>query len=174
MIIFTPNTVIRSTEVNSNFDEVTATITKRHQLLIKADGIGGAVDGVQLGSPEVNFTGTPINYGRASGIIPLDYAGGEVVVKVYLWSTNTNNQTLTYYLAGLGEADTPGWNIRSNQTTAAVGLTANIVKLFTVYTIPANTVLAGDYIALAIRPSSAVTGTFVLSSALIEYTGNYK
>lgn len=177
MIVFTPNTVIKSTEVNANFNEITATYTYKHQLLIKGDNTGGAVDSAQIGSPEVAFTGTPTNYGRASGIIPVNYAGGTIAIKVYLFSANANNQSLNYYVGSHtnGGSVSTSWNIQSNQTSAtSINLSANTMKEFTVYTIPAGTVTAGNYFALAIRPNAAITGTIWYSACFLEYSANYK
>lgn len=148
--------------------------TRYHQLLIKADNTGGAVDSANIGSPEVTFSGTPSSYGRASGIVPFDYAGGTVIVNVYIYSASANNQTLNYYLANHrnGSNTSTSWNIQSNQTTAGINLSANVMKKFTVYTIPAGTLQPGDYIALAMRPASAVTGSIFFSACLIEYTAD--
>lgn len=173
MYVFTPNTLIKSAEINSNFTELSANYTKRHQLLIKADNTGGAVDSANLGSPEVAFTGTPTNYGRASGIIPLDYQGGTIAIHAYFLTANTNNQNLNYYVMGYGNGETnTNWNIQSNQTYASLGLSANIIKDVTFYTIPANTLSAGDIIGIAMRPASAITGTIWLMAVFLEYEAN--
>ena len=135
MIIFTPNSVIKSADVNLNFNDITTTFTYKHQMLIKGDNAGGAVDSAQVGSPEVAFSGTPTGYGRASGILPVNYAGGTIAVKIYLWSTSTNNQNLTYYVGGHNSGSTTlssTWNLQSNQTYSAIGLTANLLKEITV------------------------------------------
>jgi hypothetical protein len=148
---------------------------RRHQLLIGCDNVGGALNSQQIGVPEVSFSGTPTNYGRASGIMPADYAGGTIAVKVYLWSGSAgNNQAMNYYIADWRDASSLAggtWNVQSNQTTGAtIGLAINTMKAFTLYTIPAGTVQAGDYIAMAMRPNAAVTGTIVYAACWLEYT----
>ena len=175
MIVFTPNTVIKSADINLNNAEITSTITKRHQLLIKADNTGGAIDSNYLGSPEIKFSGTPTNYGRASGVVPLDYAGGAIKLMVHLWGTSISSNSLNYYVANYGVGDTVAtWNIQNNQTYSPINFSANKLKETNFYTISDGVVTAGDYIGFAIRFTSAITGDIYMTGAWLEYTGNYK
>lgn len=177
MYIFSPNTLIKSAEVNANFTEITSTYTYKHQMLIKADNVagGGALDSSNFGSPEIAFTGTPTNYGRCSGILPVNYAGGTIAIKIYLYSGSNNNQNLNYYVGGWANNGTIStWNIQSNQTYSSINLSANTLKEITLYTISAGVLSAGNLVAIAIRPASAITGTIWYASCWLEYTANYK
>jgi hypothetical protein len=84
MIIFTPNTVIRSTEVNSNFAEILATLDNRKQhygaIYYSSGGITGgqvigAVEGIQaFDVADANNYGVTTSLG-ASAYIKINRAG---------------------------------------------------------------------------------------------------
>lgn len=150
-----------------------ATRVRRAPLQLWADNTGGANIGSNEG-PAVDFTGTPTGYARAAGIIPADYAGGDVSIKLYLRASATNTAESTeYYLAcrSIGDVHS-SWNIASGITSQQVSLSTTWSILTLTNVIPDANADALDYVALAWGIKSALSGTAYLAAAVMEYNSN--
>jgi hypothetical protein len=148
--------------------------TRRHNLLLKADNAGGALDSANEGSPEVSFAGTTTNYGRATGFIPSDWVPGtDVVVKAMFVDASATANALQYYVGLHYDGQTyASWNIALGASSGSINLTANVVKEFVVHTIPAASIVANAHISLAITPKFAITGTIFMKAVFLEYTAD--
>ena len=142
----------------------------------RADGTGGAVDGQNEGSPETAFTGTPTGYMRGRLIVPNDYVSGTTaVLHVVLRATNTGTHTSIHYVGSRSSADGTAWsswNVQSGVSTTSISFTAAQIKNQSVYTIPAANLSAGQFIAVAYRISTAITGTIYGLAMYLEYTAD--
>ena len=146
-------------------------LLRRAPMILGADNSGGASMS-QLEANDISFTGTPTNYGRIGGQIPMDYLSGTTAtINLLVYSASTNNQTVVYYIGSHGIGAFTTWNIASSlTTTATLGLTATNMVKFTFPAISAGSLTAGNFISMAFRPSAAITGTIVVVAAYIEYT----
>lgn len=160
--------------INSIKTVIAPSQLRRVHMFLNADNTGGAVM-TQLEANDLSFSGTPTNYGRLNCIVPMDYvAGTTATIKLVMYGASANNQTINYYVGAHTTGSTfTSWNLQNNQTTAAaIGLTANTIGTFSLYTIAAANLAAGAAISVAFRPSSAVTGTLVVTHAYLEYTAS--
>ena len=142
---------------------------------MQADNTGGALGTAgQEGLPETTFTGTPTGFGRASGIVPMDYVSGtNVNFYVVLYSGNTNNQAMLFYIGVHTDGGSSStWNVQLAQTSATINLSANVIKYFLLYTIPAASISAGATIAMAMQPNAAITGSIYNKAVFLEYTAD--
>jgi hypothetical protein len=145
--------------------------TRRAGFNVQADNTGGAVISYNE-APEVAFTGTPSGFARAWVTVPKDYASGDITVRILVRTTNTQTLNWIYYIACRSDGDAySAWNIASG-STVSVALTLTTYHDKLIYTIPAASIAAGDYIGIAVRPNAAVTGTIYMMGAEIEYTAD--
>lgn len=148
-------------------------LLRRAQMFMGADNAGGATYPSQQEANEIAFTGTPANYGRLNVLVPADYASGTAArIKLLAYDASAANMAVIYYIGARKSGDTfSSWNVASNLTTAAtLGLSANVVGTFTFPDIPSGNLSAGGSVAMAFRPSAAITGTIYIVGAYLEYT----
>lgn len=148
--------------------------TRRVHMFLAADGTGGTTL-TQLEASDVTFTGTPSTYARLNCILPMDWTSGTTAtVKLVFYSTSANNQALNYYLGAHASGSTfSSWNIQNNIVTGStIGVVANTIATFSLYTIAAASLSAGVPITVAVKPNSAVTGNLILTHAYLEYTAD--
>lgn len=140
-----------------------------------SDNTGGVVVS-QNEANEIAFTGTPSAFGRLDLLIPQDYVSGTTAtVNLVIFSGNTNNQSINYNLSSRASSSTFAsyWNIQNNITTGStINLSTNLISTFPLYTIAAANLAAGSLIAIAFRPSSAITGTIFVTEAYLSYTAD--
>lgn len=172
--------LLKDSKMNGSYitnDSITATQiqnrTRRSDIFLLSDGTGGASDSFNEGR-EIAFTGTPTGFGRGRGLIPNDYASGNVSVKFIVRATSANNIQWIYYMASRSNsAAWSAWNIAGGLTQTFNIANANQMYEFTVATtISGANVGAGYQMALAMRPNVAVTGTIYLTNAWLEYTAD--
>lgn len=147
--------------------------TRIEPFWFKADGSGGAVEDISEG-PAVAFTGTPTGYARGRLVVPMDYAGGDITIKVYARASATNtDETVTSYCGIHSPGDVhSSWNIFSgNAQTESFSTSYSTITIDQV--IPEASITAGDVILAAIRVSTALTGTVYFVAMFIEYTAEY-
>lgn len=146
--------------------------TRRVLLQLKADETGGAVADNNEG-PAVAFTGTPTGYARAGGIVPADYASGDASIIAYCRSSATNSsETVQHFIScrSIGDVHS-SWNIASGVTqTNSFSTTWSAITLATA--IPDANIDALDYVAVAINPITALSGTVYIAAIVLEYTSN--
>lgn len=152
-------------------NEAKQIVTKRCVLMTHAQ-VGGGVSESYQEAYEVAFTaGTITNYARAKGIIPADYAGGDISIYFRAWSSSTNTSKVVRSYCGLrstGDAYS-AWNIFSSNTQN-VSITANIQHEFLIdQVIPEANIAINDFVAIAIRFDSGITGTVYITSIELEY-----
>lgn len=156
----------------ANFLNAAGVTTRRAAFTKTADGANGATI-AQSEANEISFTGTPTGYGRLDMLVPMDYvAGTNATINLMLYSANTNNQAITYFVGShTSGASFTSWNVQNNQTTAGtINLTANTVSTFAMYTINSANLTAGGLLTAAFRPNAAVTGTIWVQAAYLAYT----
>ncbi len=148
-------------------------ITSRRAPFTKtADGSGGATISQQEAN-EIHFTGTPSGFGRLDLLLPMDYVSGtNATINLVLYSDSTNNQAINYYVGSHASGSSYStWNIQNNITTGGtIGLTANTISTFALYTIGSSNLAAGNNITLAFKPSGAITGNIYVTQAYLAYT----
>jgi hypothetical protein len=107
-------------------------------------------------------------------LVPEDYSGGDITIKLYFRSTTTNSSEATaYYIhcQGVGGVYS-AWNIANNITTQTASFSTTLSELTLNTTIADANVDAGDIIQLAWRPTSALSGTVYLIAGMIVYNSN--
>lgn len=167
-----PTAIQSSTLTNAQMVNRTRTVMFDNS----ADGSGGAVYTANEGGPEVGFTGTPSGYMRGRLIVPNDYVSGtDATIKVVLRATNTATHSSVHYVGS--RAATTGtawsaWNLQSNVSTGSLGFTADQMFTQSLYTISSANLAAGNFITLAYRISTAITGTIYGVAVYLEYTAD--
>jgi hypothetical protein len=186
MYIFTPNTLIKSQEVNDNFDDlyngmfadgsILATKMASRERIVTlpfhADQTGGAVASNDYSDGMV-FTGTPTNYVRSHARLPIDWvAGTDFYFLLKLLATNSrSNQPSVRYVSAWDDGDvfTPSfWNIESAVSTNDIFVTANTLKQIPVLVAGAS-LTAGDLVTIAWRPDFAITGSLYVLDISLYY-----
>lgn len=147
--------------------------TRTAPIRIQADNTGGAVTSNNEG-PEVQFSGTPTGYARGVARVPEDWVPGtDILIKLTTRASATNSGEGTTHFVGIHKhGDTfASWNEQSS-IAGNQSWTIDVINEFTMYTIPAANIEAGDYITFAWRVNTALSGNVYLVNAFLEYTAD--
>lgn len=137
------------------------------------DSGGGAAMFYDMGSVAQFTSATPSAFARQNTRVPIDYRPNtDLTIRIQVSATVGSTHQWEYYTACLAPNNSiaGSWNVHVGATYASATYAANILREL-VITIPASYVMAGSFVAFAIRPKTN-TPNQIVHNAILEYQAN--